>query len=353
MSQLGRIGGGVLAPNLERQGINLSFKNLISDGPLLFLEVSSEDTLQHQVGINTDILPEGRILTVNSKVKTGNLITESLGVSDFIIDENRIQIESGNIFLNSGELIQSSGIATDNLIIQNNSIVSQNSNIMLTPSTNKTVDIYSDFRIFENFFNSQNIILEGSLIFGSSDTDSVIFNSKIFSNLIPFDEQKELGKELFRWKDSYINLSNLENLTTQNLQVSTLNVSRITLIENSISTDSDSDLILNSHNNNYIKIETIEIENNKIKNTLDQNLSLLSSGNGYLKFDNTVGIVFTNISAANIPSNPQVGETLFNSDTEKIEIWNGSNWIPGMGELPELTEKELEDYINEWTLILD
>jgi hypothetical protein len=354
MSQLGRIGGGVLNANLERQGTNLSFKNLISDDPLLFLEVSGNNTLDYQIGINTDILPSGRVLIINTKIKTDNLITESLSVSDFIIDQNQIQIESGNIFLNSGDLIQSSGIATDNLTIQNNSIVSQNSNVVLTPSANKTVDVYSDFRVFENLFTSQNIVLEGSLIFGDSGTDSVIFNSKIFSSLVPFDDQKQIGIEDFFWKDSYVNEIYLESIFTENLQSLTASVPKIEINQNIVTTnDNSSDLELNLSTVNYVKIENIEIENNKIINILNQNLQLDSSDNGYIKFDNTLGIVFPTIDTINLPNDPQIGETVYNSNTEEIKIWNGTSWIPGIGELPELTENELEDYIVEWTLILD
>jgi len=50
MSQLGRIGGHLLAPNIERQGLDLKFSNTTFDAtPLLFLDVTN-----NRIGIKTD-----------------------------------------------------------------------------------------------------------------------------------------------------------------------------------------------------------------------------------------------------------------------------------------------------------
>ena len=50
MSQVGRIGGHLLDPNLERQGIDLAFKNTNFDAtPILYLDVTN-----NRIGVKTD-----------------------------------------------------------------------------------------------------------------------------------------------------------------------------------------------------------------------------------------------------------------------------------------------------------
>jgi hypothetical protein len=356
MTQLGRIGGGVLEQNLERQGVNLSFKNLIADDPLLFLEVSSNNASAHQVGINTDILPEGRVLTIKTKIKTDSLITESLSVPNYLVDQNRFQVESGNINLNSGELIQASGIATYDLTIQNNIVSSKNNkNINLEPATNGTVDIYSDLSITENLFASENINIEGSIIFGDSTTDTVVFDSEISSDLIPKDNNKEIGSASKRWKNLHNTSSFLNNLISGDLITSDLIVDRISLSSNNIFiNDGASDLELNNFSSNLIKINNLNyFENNNILNSsVDLALNWANTSNGYLKFDGTFGLVLPVIAESDKSNNPVIGETVYNNDIDLVEIWNGSIWVPVAGTSPTVSPEEFEDITNEWSLIL-
>ena len=62
MSQVGRIGGHLLDPNLERQGIDLAFKNTNFDAtPILYLDVTNNrigvktDSPQYDLDIQTDV----------------------------------------------------------------------------------------------------------------------------------------------------------------------------------------------------------------------------------------------------------------------------------------------------------
>jgi hypothetical protein len=56
---LGRIGGGVLKDNLERNGSNLNFKNTSGAVALLHLDV-----VNSRVGINTESAASGYSLTL-------------------------------------------------------------------------------------------------------------------------------------------------------------------------------------------------------------------------------------------------------------------------------------------------
>ena len=62
MSQVGRIGGHLLEANLERQGIDVAFKNTTFDStPILYLDVTNNrigvktDSPQYDLDIQTDV----------------------------------------------------------------------------------------------------------------------------------------------------------------------------------------------------------------------------------------------------------------------------------------------------------
>jgi hypothetical protein len=355
MSQLGRIGGGVLAANLERQGVNLSFKNQIADVPLLFLEVTDPNLSNHQVGINTDILPSGRDLVIATKIRTEELITDDFSVPNYVINTNKIEVESGNIFLNSSNIIEASGITTDDLKIQNNVISSFDSkNINIKPSGTGEFNVFSDLIIKKNLFNTKNISIEGSIIFGDSSTDTITFDSKISSDLIPRDNNKEIGSETNTWKDLYSNQVFASILSIDNFITTNTSVNQITFSGNNIFiNDNLSDLNLNISADNLVTINNVNyFEDNLIKNNSTGELRLVNTSNGYVKFDNTFGLALPSIDTDDRPLTPQIGETIYNAENEIVEIWNGTAWIPGTGLSSTVSAEEFGDITNEWSLIL-
>ena len=137
MSQVGRITGPVLAANLERNGIDLSFKNTSSDTQLLYLDVNT-----NKLGVNKGVTSYE--LDVNGSIKSTNLIsTTTSNIANFTIQNNELNVLVGDINLNAAEGIQISNFETDNIHISDNTISSyrSNSNIDLTPSTDNIGDL--------------------------------------------------------------------------------------------------------------------------------------------------------------------------------------------------------------------
>ena len=135
MSQVGRITGPVLAANLERNGIDLSFKNTSSDTQLLYLDVNT-----NKLGVNKGVTSYE--LDVNGSIKSTNLIsTTTSNIANFTIQNNELNVLVGDINLNAAQGIQISNFETDNIHISDNTISSfrSNSNIDLAPSTDSGV----------------------------------------------------------------------------------------------------------------------------------------------------------------------------------------------------------------------
>ena len=139
MSQVGRITGPVLAANLERNGIDLSFKNTSSDTQLLYLDVNT-----NKLGVNKGVTSYE--LDVNGSIKSTNLIsTTTSNIANFTIQNNELNVLVGDINLNAAQGIQISNFETDNIHISDNTISSfrSNANIELAPSTESGVLVHT------------------------------------------------------------------------------------------------------------------------------------------------------------------------------------------------------------------
>jgi len=95
--QNGRIGGGVLKDNLERQGVDLNFKNLNGDTALLHLDVNNM-----RIGVNTEA--PGFDLELPTDFGSSNLIATTAAIDTFDISNSRIDYFTGtNLLLSSTE----------------------------------------------------------------------------------------------------------------------------------------------------------------------------------------------------------------------------------------------------------
>lgn len=377
MTQLGRIGGGVLADDLVRQGADLSFKNQSNSVPVLFLDVNTK-----QIGFNTDILVPDRDLTVPAKIRTDNLINNIFQVPNYTMKNNLVEVFSGNIFLNSNNRIKLSVLETDNININNNIIATNLDNIKIMPVLDNNLLIYSDVVVNGNLFNTKNISIEGSIIFGKSITDSVLFDSKINSDLIPKDETRNLGSNQLNWNsifsktifndnvyatETISNRIQIDNIIIDNNEIFTINNSDLTLSADGVGSilDNNSSYVVSNYvADGYtgefsdgvgsILINNVKyFKNNTITNNAVAGVFLMANtNNGYVKFDGTFGLTVPVTDIISRPVAPEIGETFYNTEIETLEIWNGSDWTPAAGLSAIVSDEEFEDITNEMTLIL-
>ena len=196
---LGRIGGGVLKDNLERNGSNLNFKNTSGSTALIHLDV-----VNSRVGINTESPAATYSLDIPTPLSSTNLISTNANVQNWTLDTNRIYQNSGDINLSGSSNVFLSGLLTDNLRVNFNTFRSlSDSNINLTPNGTGTVEIYSNWNSDGNIHATGDITFGGDLVLGDDDTDSVVFNSDLNSDLLPdVNDVSELGTFSKRWRSN-------------------------------------------------------------------------------------------------------------------------------------------------------
>jgi hypothetical protein len=136
MSQVGRISGPLLTANLERNGINLAFRNTLSDTQLLFFDVNNG-----KIGVNKGVA--GYELDINGTSRFTNLLSASSTIANYTIENNNINVLVGDVNFAASEIINLPALSTDNIKINDNVISSFNSNanIDLIPNGTGSVNI--------------------------------------------------------------------------------------------------------------------------------------------------------------------------------------------------------------------
>jgi hypothetical protein len=166
---IGRISGQLLKDNLLRDKVNLKFEN-----DLLFLFVNSNNAADHRIGIKTAAPKPNHALDVNGKAWFNEVETDMF-TSDLVeINDNYIKSTIGDLEIRAA-------------------------------TSNDGIKIYNDVRVEGNLHATGNITADGSLTLGDADTDDIIFQADINSNIIPNIHQTyDLGKDTKAWRRVFV-----------------------------------------------------------------------------------------------------------------------------------------------------
>ena len=205
MSQVGRISGPLLTANLERNGIDLAFRNNSGTTQLLYFDVTNG-----HIGVNKNA-PQYQ-LDVNGNIKTTNIISDTADIALLQLTTNNINNLVGDIQIDAPEIINISALATDNINIDDNIISSYNTNSnidLLTNGTGRVIvgadDSAGDLalNVQGNLHATGNITYEGNITFGDNiNQDTVTFDADIKSDILPdVNGSFDLGSANKRWQE--------------------------------------------------------------------------------------------------------------------------------------------------------
>jgi hypothetical protein len=206
---VGRISGPLLKANLLRNGVDLAFET-----DLLYLDVKNL-----RIGVKTKNPTHD--LHVNGTTRTENLeATNRLDIGELTITGNTISTTNNQLNLlpaGGDAVVYQKKIVVDSFDIEQNKIVANtpNTDIEISANGEGSVKLFSDLLVEGNIHATGNISADGSITLGDEDTDNVVFNADIASNVIPnVDITYDLGTELKRWNEFYVKDIYAENLTT-------------------------------------------------------------------------------------------------------------------------------------------
>ncbi len=347
---IGRISGPLLKANLIRDGVDLAFET-----DLLYLDVNNS-----RIGINTGT-PQYE-LDVAGTTKTTNLeVTNQLEVGTFTITGNTITNtqQTINFVAAAGEATAyHSRLIVNDIELDGNSISTISSNANLELRTNGTgivdiqspTDITGNLSVTGNITATGNISIGGNLIIGDSITDSVTINASIRSSLIPeTDNLYDLGSSFFKWNRVYAT-----NIVATTLNLTSFDVGSLILSNNTISTTSSQDLVLDPNGSGRVVIGNFAIKDNTITNIISGSVTEFSqSGTGYLKINGTNAFIPPVGDTSQRPTAYAVeGMTRYNTDSKALEIWDGDQWASPAGTIGAVSESTANDIAIRFALTL-
>jgi hypothetical protein len=215
---IGRISGPLLKENLVRNGINIAFET-----DLLYLDVVNQ-----RIGIKT-VAPTHE-LQINGTTKTTTLIVDNRAdIADVNIEGNTISTDQQYLRLGTFDnIIYNNKLRVDSIDIEGNVIStnSSNANLELRPNGTGEVHVYANMNVTGNIHATGNISADGTVTIGDADTDNVVFNAEVASDIIPdVNVTYDLGTTSKRWQDVYVN-----NLVASTINSTDLSVAGIDLV---------------------------------------------------------------------------------------------------------------------------
>jgi hypothetical protein len=216
---LGKISGPLLKSNLLRDGVDLAFET-----DLLYIDVNNK-----RVGIKTTTPTHD--LTVNGTIRSSNLeVTNSATLGNIVLSGNNIYSNTGVLEFNppdGGQVVYQNKLLVDSIEITQNRIstVDSNANLEFIANGTGTINLNSNTEVFGNLHATGTITADGNLQIGDADTDNVVFNAEIASDILPdIDNTYKLGNSSKRWADIYVGNIDAGSVTTGAITVDGIDI---------------------------------------------------------------------------------------------------------------------------------
>lgn len=370
---LGRISGKLLASNLQRDGIDLTFRNQALDTDLLYLDVNN-----NRVGVN--LTPNFDLHFSNGKSINGIVDNQLvIGNNDLIFSASQISSLTGAITIRpnqaSAPIVTMERNQTAQLEINDNYILNYtvNGSVNLDTSGTGTIRLENntqldgDLNVTGNITVGGNLSKQGNLILGDDiidgegnlpENDTVDFNAPFSQHLLPgLDNAYDLGgsrgdSSAGRWAEMFVtdNLVNTDNILTLAATVS--DQMFIDGVNGQIISLQSNDDILLSPDTGVTRIESVILQQNFIVNIYSDSTPIIfdSTGNGYYRFGgNNALMIPSGTTAERVDT--EIGATRWNTELGYLECFDGTTWNLSTG-IGDVTVEEMEELGVLYTLIL-
>ena len=359
MSQLGRISGPLLEANLNREGVDLTFRNQRTSPDLLTLDVNN-----NKVNINVPTFTSAD-LNVDDTVKTIDLISSGTTQLDNItISTNVFSTTMGALTIRPNQtnpLVLFDHLQAGNLDFKDNvvSTTAVNGSIAFNPNGTGTTEILGnttvngDLAVTGNWLITGNLAKQGNIIVGDNILDTVTIVPDFTQSIIPgTDLTYDLGKSNKRWRQVHVHdNSNISTLTYNSITIS--DQLQIDGPSATIRTLQSNDNVVLNSDTGIIDIERIRFTGDTITNLDETALSLSSTGIGYVRFMDTNAVIIPAGPETDRNASPEVGDTRWNTDEQYLECFDGTVWNIATGPgLATVSEQDMEDLSNVWILVL-
>jgi len=358
MSQLGRISGPLLESNLNRLGVDLTFRNYSNNDDLLYLEVTNgkigvnKTPITHKLEVNGTTHTTNLIAPTSADIASINIATNIFS-TDIVTPINIVPRQTNPTVLFDN--LKAGNLDFKDNIIKNYTI---NGGIAFDPSGTGITDILSNTTVNGNLSVTGNMQINGNLteaeniIVGDTPFDTVTVQTDFTQSLIPGTHLTyDLGKSNKRWRHVYShgNSGIISSLTYNSFTIGDqLQVDGPTA---TITTLQSNDPVLLNPTTGITDVERIRFQNNNITNLDATALTIDSTGIGYVRFTDNNAVVIPAGDNAGRSYTIESGATRWNTQLGYLECFDGTVWSIAIGSSTTVTLYEMEDLGNVWALV--
>ena len=210
---IGRISGPLLKSNLLRNGVDLAFET-----DLLYLDVTNR-----RIGVGTNspayALDVDGVARVTDLEITNNVF--DIGNVNINGNTNTISTSAQEFTITTADkVVVANRVEIGDLEINNNFIENTNTNddLYIRANGTGTVNIEGNTTITGNLHATGNISADGSIEIGDADTDDIILNAEVASDIIPDEtDTYNLGSPTKRWDEGHFGDTFVETITTDDI----------------------------------------------------------------------------------------------------------------------------------------
>ena len=284
--------------------------------------------------------------------------TQKANVNILTLENNTISTNVSDAdlkFVSSG----SGKVKIDNLSFKTNIVASETGDLVFSPSTNLEFSATGHVKIPTGETAQRPATLGGIRY----NTDSSAYEGTATSGAVSLEGIYDSDR------DTYLNLANNQFQFVTNGQTNHVlngillesggfsSDHKLSIDGNVISTDEqDGTFQLKSNGTGKTVIGDLQFQESNLFNNSNSNFIFNltnTSGNAFLKFDNVNGMIPPLGDTSQRPTSPEIGNTRYNTQLERVETWNGTNWINAAGEVESILEGDVEELAYLFNLILD
>ena len=217
---IGRISGPLLKSDLLRNGVDLAFET-----DLLYLDVTNR-----RIGVRTTNPQYALDVAGVARVTDLEITNNVFNVGNVTIDGNNNSITTTAqefTVTTADSVLIGNRVEVGDLEINNSFIENKNTNddLYIRANGTGTINIEGNTNITGNLHATGNISADGDIQIGDADTDNIILNAEIASDIIPdANDTYSLGTATKRWSTAYLNNTYVDTLQTNDIDFGDLDL---------------------------------------------------------------------------------------------------------------------------------
>ena len=238
-------------------------------------------------------------------------VNQDDGTVSFTANALTVDLTDGATFTTDGQssFINGQRIDVGNLRLRDNTLESIVGDLNFN-SASGLINLLDDVNITGNLDVSGDVSIGGNIQIGDENTDSIEIVAGINSNLVPSQTNTfSLGTNTNTWSKLWVS----------ELQVDDININTNVIT----TTNSNADLELRANGTGSVVAEGFTFETNNISTTGDM---IFEPGSEQININSTGAIKMPSGTTAERPTGV-AGQMRYNSEIERFEGYNGTNWI--------------------------